>query len=628
MFSPRSQSWRRKGAGSPFRRFLRDDRGAFAVIFGILAIVLVATAGAVVDFTTIQQARTRAQDALDSASLGLQPQIFLDGTTDELLKAQAQNLLAERLIGTNVTGTIAAVATDTTLGTLRLDADIVVPTAFVSLIGYDSVTARLVSEATRKQLNLEVVMVLDNSNSMSSQNRMTHLKTAAKCAMNILFNSDCDSTATATANDKVWIGIVPFTMQVKVGTNFANASWMDRTGTVTSHAGRGVATFSNNITNDNFDNNDTYSSGSVFNGTVDRIGLFNQISNVSWGGCVEARKHPFDTNDDQPVPGTDTMFTPLFAPDEPDSGGFNNNYLSDTPASCNYSSPNNCTYVQTVTGCNNSGSSCSGSTSYSSTLTGAKAPSSCTCPTGGTYTQTLTGANNNKTRKRTWVCTFSYAPVGLSSRELQERLCKYNGSAASGVSQSSVKGPNADCPTNAVTPLTADKPTVLSALNALAPQGGTNIHAGTIWGLRVLSPTEPLTEGLPYNPANAKVLIVMTDGENTAYKSNNMNGTTYYSYYGFPFNQRMGSTTFTDAELEAEMDARTVASCNSAKAEGIKVYTIGLATANTSDQTKVENMLINCSSGPGYYYFPTSPSQLTSVFKEIANQLAQLRLAK
>lgn len=609
-----------------FDRFARDERGAFAVIFGILAIVLVAAAGAVVDFTTIQQARARAQDALDSAALGLQPKLFVTGTTDVALKVQAQQLLAERLVGSNVVGTVDTVTTDTTQGTLRLNASIVVPTSFVSLIGFNNVTARLVSEATRKQLNLEVVMVLDNSNSMSSQNRMTHLISAAKCAMNILFNSSCASTATATSNEKVWIGVVPFTMQVKVGTGYANAAWMDRTGNVSSHSARGVSGFSNNITNDNFDNNDTYSGSSVFNGPVDRIGLFNQISNVSWGGCVEARKHSYDTTDDVPVPGTDTMFTPLFAPDEPDSGGFNNNYLSDTPASCNYTG--SCTYVQTNTGCNNSGSSCSGSSSYSSTLVGSKAPSSCTCPTSGSYSQTLTGSNNNKTRKRTFLCSFSYPPVGLSSRELQERLCKYNGSAASGVSQSSVKGPNADCPTNAVTPLTADKPTVLAALNALDPQGGTNIHAGTIWGLRVLSPSEPFTQGLEYNPANAKVMIVMTDGENTAYKSNNMNGTTYYSYYGFPFNQRMGSTAFSDAQLESEMDARTVAACASAKAAGIKVYTIGLATANTSDQTKVETMLRNCSSGAGYYYFPTSPSQLTSVFQEIANQLAQLRLAK
>ena len=63
------------------RRFRRDERGVFGIIFAILAIVLVAMSGAVVDFTSVQQARTKAQVALDSAALALQPTIFNTGVT-------------------------------------------------------------------------------------------------------------------------------------------------------------------------------------------------------------------------------------------------------------------------------------------------------------------------------------------------------------------------------------------------------------------------------------------------------------------------------------------------------------------------------------------------------------------
>ena len=38
-------------------RFRRDEGGAFAMIFAMLAIVLIATAGAAVDFTELQQSR-------------------------------------------------------------------------------------------------------------------------------------------------------------------------------------------------------------------------------------------------------------------------------------------------------------------------------------------------------------------------------------------------------------------------------------------------------------------------------------------------------------------------------------------------------------------------------------------
>jgi len=66
-----------RGFFSLLRRFRDDERGVFAVLFGVFAIVLIAAAGAVVDFTRIELARTKAQQALDSAALGLQPKMFL-----------------------------------------------------------------------------------------------------------------------------------------------------------------------------------------------------------------------------------------------------------------------------------------------------------------------------------------------------------------------------------------------------------------------------------------------------------------------------------------------------------------------------------------------------------------------
>jgi Flp pilus assembly protein TadG len=40
-------------------RFRRDERGAFAVIFGLMAIVLVALSGATVDYVSLEQMRNR-----------------------------------------------------------------------------------------------------------------------------------------------------------------------------------------------------------------------------------------------------------------------------------------------------------------------------------------------------------------------------------------------------------------------------------------------------------------------------------------------------------------------------------------------------------------------------------------
>ena len=56
-------------------RFARDERGVFAVIFGLLAIVLVAMGGAAADYIQVDHVRARSQIALDAAALALPPHI-------------------------------------------------------------------------------------------------------------------------------------------------------------------------------------------------------------------------------------------------------------------------------------------------------------------------------------------------------------------------------------------------------------------------------------------------------------------------------------------------------------------------------------------------------------------------
>jgi len=198
-------------------------------------------------------------------------------------------------------------------------------------------------------------------------------------------------------------------------------------------------------------------------------------------------------------------------------------------------------------------------------------------------------------------------------------LCKYTGSV-----NTSAWGPNLDCPDTAILPLTNTKQSVLDAINAMVANGGTNIHMGAAWGFRALSPSEPFTEGRAYDVATAKVMIIMTDGENTSYSSSNMNGAYYYTAYGYPYNGRLGAVGWSSTQLRTEMDVRTVEACTNAKAQDITIYTIGLNPPNTATQT----MLQNCASSIANAYFPAVPSELDSVFAEIANQLSALRLSQ
>jgi Flp pilus assembly protein TadG len=199
-------------------RFRRDERGVFAVFFGLLAVVLVATAGAVVDFTTLQQARTRAQDALDSAALGLQPTIWDTGVTEATIGGSAQNLLEERLTNSDVTAEVTNVTINRTDGLLRIGASITVPMVFVQLVGVNQISASVVAEARSWSADLEVAVALDVTGSMGtvipgsnpSKTRVQALKEAMAELIPLVVKDVQTPTYTKMA-------LAPYSMGVNVG---------------------------------------------------------------------------------------------------------------------------------------------------------------------------------------------------------------------------------------------------------------------------------------------------------------------------------------------------------------------------------------------------------------------------
>ncbi|MBO9589360.1 pilus assembly protein TadG-related protein [Devosia sp.] len=673
---------------SSFRRFLADERGAFAVMFGVMAIVLVALGGAVVDYVTLEQGRNRAQLALDAAALALQPRVFEDDFDQAEVQELAQAFLNERIGRSDVVAEIVTTRGNEEEGSLYFQARIKVPTIFVALVGVPELDAAIESEATRKKLALEVVMVLDNSGSMKDENRMTNLIDAAKCATYILMytavqdagknNSTCVPTADADLVEDVRIGIVPFTMFVNVGASNANAAWIDRTGASSIHF-------------DNFDNDDDEDRLVLTSGTYSfptRQTLL-AATGQTWRGCVDSRPHIktgsepseyLDTDDSLPVSG-DTLFVPQFSPDLA-SGTGGNNYINNTTAiihstylntigwgTANADSPAVCDRpAQGATRCNieeqrtksngtwgkevlTKGTVSSSSpinfvsnTLYPNAFYG-RLPPNCACRSGITYTS-WTGSGNTQTR--TGYCG-SFVPFGLSTRELQERVCKYHqGIGTQGFSS----GPNADCTRTAILPLTNVPKTVIDTIGGMTAEGGTNIHEGAAWGFRALTPTEPFTEGGAFEDKSIKkVMIIMTDGENTDYNLSNycndamrtLNGKCYNTAYGFPYNSRNASTTSTsggnvnrlgimnasNAQLVEQMNQRTADTCANAKAAGIEIYTIGLATNKVSQSTTevVQAMLRGCASTADKAEFPEASSDLKDEFAEIANELSALRLA-
>jgi hypothetical protein len=295
---------------------------------------------------------------------------------------------------------------------------------------------------------------------------------------------------------------------------------------------------------------------------------------VSWAGCVETRfiKNPvtnatldYDVNDAAPMSGTpDTLFTPWFAPDESDL----DNYKT------------------------------SGNNKYDYR--------------NGPY-------SNNYLDDEGPDCTGADAAVKATDLVKQARTCKYKNAT---LNLSSGKGPNYMCTTTGITPLTATRSTLDTAVTAMVASGNTNILEGVAWGWRVLSPTAPFTEGADYSaPRLKKVIILMSDGENNYPGANNDNNSNFFSY-GYSVKGRIGSTSNNTTTLIGKLDERTKLACDKAKAAKIIIYTVALGVgADTA-------LLAYCASEPSYAYAPVNGSELTTVFESIAASINQLRLSQ
>ena len=170
-----------------------------------------------------------------------------------------------------------------------------------------------------------------------------------------------------------------------------------------------------------------------------------------------------------------------------------------------------------------------------------------------------------------------------------------------------IAGPNGDCPALPILPLTDNATSVTTQISNMNANGGTNIQSGTIWGFRVLSPGEPFAQGRAYNTATAKVLIIMTDGQNWSNIINaTINNNYYYTWYGFmhPDADRTRIGTY---NAEDDTSFRSQDECpdggivrQNAKSAGITIYTVGLNPPDTATRT----MLQNCATRYQHGLFP------------------------
>lgn len=283
------------------RRFRADKAGVVGILFGLALVPMLGFVGGAIDFANAYQHRTKLQNAIDAATLAAGREIDLGAS-----QAEARTV-ADRVLQSNLgEGFPAGVSANFNFDgkVVTADASLNVDTYVLGVVGVNHFPVAVTSTVNISGGTLEVALVLDNSGSMAGS-RLSDLKDAAKRLTEILYQSDRTS-------DGVSMAVVPFAAAVNVGSGYANATWMDRTGESSIHAEN-------------------------FNTRATRWDMFAAMrGNQRWAGCVEVRPAPHDTSDSAPVSG-DTLFVPMFAPDEPDSSrgaSYNNSYLDDDDGFC------------------------------------------------------------------------------------------------------------------------------------------------------------------------------------------------------------------------------------------------------------------------------------------------------
>jgi len=649
------------------RKFLSDRNGNYALMTAVALVPLMGGLAIAVDYAEMNRQQSAMLNALDAAGIATARQI-VTGASDEALIAYANDFFHANLDDVAPEDTELTVTLPSNQaggGTLKLAAMLHYKPhffpAFKELINNTTSGDLLLGADTEIRLKntLEVALVLDNSGSMSylgsgsGSKRIDLLKTAAKELVSTLA---LQANMLKQIDRPVQFSLVPFAASVNVGPQYANASWMDVDGLSPVHhenfdwstlnapdkyaekvngiwrkKGTGWGEDENGVLNrfslyrdmkmvssrewvvtgQEYVCTSYRSNGTCRNGYWRQTGYYEEtISDyASWQGCVEARPYPYDASDAPASGGSNntgvgigdpaTMFVPMFAPDEPGDRWATD--ADSTPDS--FSASNN-------------------------------------------WWNDGTESSSASTRQRSMGKYFDVRPFGATSPQ---------GS-----------GPNYSCTTVPITPLTdvsqeEGLTAIKAAIDAMAPNGATNVPEGLAWGWRTISSSEPFAQGRSESErGNDKVVIVLTDGQNTYYTPSSLGysdpagSKSTYSAYGYlqpgydgtgegrlfmGTSGAIGRYDYTNANYTKALNEHVASLCANVKAANVLVMTIALdLNAGNAGEAEQIAALKACASDSRFRKDPTDPTKpaklfwnatgatLSNDFKEIGNELSNLRI--
>lgn len=240
-----------------------DEKGGVAMAMGLAVVPLTLVLGLAVDGGLAYNARSKLQGAADSAVLAGAQAASIESND---VVADAQKYFNANYPSDFIGGQITNFQTTFNDETreLKIDAEAEIPTAFMRIAGFPSVSVAVTSTAQQQLSGIELAMVLDvtgsmNANDPSGGTKLQSLKTASNTLLDVIY-------AENDTIDDVSVSVIPYNTEVNLGSG--------RTDVLTG-----------------FDETAFGPSG--------------------WKGCVEARNAPFDRADSPP---SEESFTALLWP--------------------------------------------------------------------------------------------------------------------------------------------------------------------------------------------------------------------------------------------------------------------------------------------------------------------------
>ncbi|MBS0537136.1 MAG: VWA domain-containing protein [Proteobacteria bacterium] len=260
-----------------FTKFLKDCRANVAPLMAFLAVPLIGGAGVAIDYSQANATKAAFQAALDATALAMSKNAAVLSPAD--LQAAATNYFNALFTRANVSNvTVTANYTGTAGSKLVLSGEATLKTNVMGVLGYDHININAAATSTWGDTRLRVALVLDNTGSMASSDKMTALKAASQNLLTQLKNA-------ALVPEDVYVSIVPFAKDVNVGSDNYSQSWINWS---LWDAANGTCS-------------NTYykSQGSC----QSHSGVWTPAAHSTWNGCVTDRDQNYDVTNDPALSG-------------------------------------------------------------------------------------------------------------------------------------------------------------------------------------------------------------------------------------------------------------------------------------------------------------------------------------